>query len=90
MFSLHAWPLGDERWRDHVTGVAPLLKRSVEHVAGAARFVTRVDLTALRNPVEPFLQLGKIVRQPIQPRRCLAPSGRTAMVMDSLCTSIPR
>jgi len=61
----------------------------VEHIACATRFVTRADLAVAPYPVEPPLQLRQIGNRSSRVG-VFAPSGSTATVIDSLCTSIPR
>ncbi|MDQ6737003.1 MAG: hypothetical protein M3Z30_04800 [Gemmatimonadota bacterium] len=47
----------------------------MQHVSGAARFVTDAELSIARAPVEPSLQLREIICQPIEPGRRLGASG---------------
>jgi hypothetical protein len=82
--------LRDERRRDHLARIAPLGERPVQDVARAACLIARAQLAVTRHAVEPPLQLGQVVRQPVQACRRLRARAETAMVMESLCTSIPR
>jgi hypothetical protein len=62
----------------------------MEYVAGAARFVTCSQLAVAGDPLKPFPQLRQIIREAFERVGLFAPAGNTAIVIDSLCTSIPR
>ena len=73
MFALHARPFGNQRRRDHLTGIAPRRQGSMQDVPSATRLVARADLTLAGDGVEPLLQFGQTVRQPVEARRTLRP-----------------
>jgi hypothetical protein len=57
VFPLYARPLGDERRRDHVAGVAPLAQRAVQDVPRAAGLVTNAEFPRTRGAMEEPLEL---------------------------------
>ena len=69
VLAMHAGPLRDQRGRDHVARVAPLRERPMEHIARAARFIARVNLAVARDPGDPLLEFGEVVRQSLKARR---------------------
>jgi hypothetical protein len=71
VLALHAGPFGNQRRGDHLAGVAPLGQRAVQHIPGAARLITRAELAIARDAVEPLLQFGEIVREPLEAGRAL-------------------
>ena len=71
VFPVDPGPLRDQRGRDHVAGVSPFRERPMEHIARAARFIARVDLAVARDPGDPLLEFGEVVRQSLEPRRRL-------------------
>ena len=83
-------PLRDQRGRDHVAGVSPFRERPMEHIARAARFIARVDLAVARDPGDPLLESGRSFGNRSSRIGVFADPGRTAILMESLCTSIPR
>jgi hypothetical protein len=90
VFALHAGPLRNERWGDDVARIAPLLHRAVQNVAGAAGLIAGVELTVRRCALEPALEFERSLGSRSTRVGVFASPGRTAIVMDSLCTSIPR
>ena len=54
-------PDGNQRRRDDVTMVPPAGDLTMEHIAGAARFVAGADLAAATPTVEETLELTQIV-----------------------------
>jgi hypothetical protein len=71
VLALDARPFGDERRGDDVTGIAPLVHRAVDHIAGATGLVAGVEFTLLCGPIEPALEFDEIVREPVEAGRRL-------------------
>lgn len=51
VFPLHAGPLRNERRRDHLARMAPLVERALEHVARPARLITHAKFAVARGAV---------------------------------------
>ena len=91
VFALHAGPFGDPRRRNDVARGAPLREHAVQDVALAARFVRRVHPALASETGQEASDLAEFVRQAFHSRAgAAAPPGRTAAVIESLCTSRPR
>ena len=67
MLPLHAGLGRDQRRRDHVTGHTPRRARAMQHVAGATRFVHRPERALAGKALQIAIELGEIVREPIDP-----------------------
>ena len=62
----------------------------MEHVPRAARLVAGVEFAVARDALDPLFQVFKIIRNRSIRGGVLADAGRTAIVIESLCTSMPR
>jgi hypothetical protein len=69
VLALVAGLLRDERRRDHVAVVAPAGEQPMEHVSGAACLVAAPEGALAGEAVEVALQLGRVVRERIDPGR---------------------
>ena len=67
--------LRNERRRDDVTVVAPLLERPLQHVASPTRFVARVDLAGVSEAREIATEHFQIVGHFVDAARCLGTLG---------------
>ena len=71
VLALHARALRDELRGDHVARVPPRAERAMQHIPGATRLVTRVDLPIAGHARDSLLELGEVVRQFVEARRHL-------------------
>ena len=58
---------------DDVAGMPPLTQRAVKHIPRTTGFVARAELAVAGHAVDPLLQLGQVVRQPLESGRRLPP-----------------
>lgn len=89
MLALDAQPFRNERRRD-LARVPPLAQRTVEDVSGATCFMATSELALAREALEIAFELRELVRESVDVGRRFAPIGSTAIVMESLWTSMPR
>ena len=62
----------------------------MEHMPGATRLLALADLALTRDAFNPFLPLWHVVRPSLEPRGVFADADRTAIVIESLRTPMPR
>ena len=78
------------RGRDHLARVLPVALRAMEHVSRSTRLIARLDLTSLATRFIRFSSFGSPFGSRSRRVGAFAAPWRTAMVIESLCASMPR
>ena len=62
----------------------------MQHIARATRLATRAEVFITHDPRDPLPQRREVIPQSIEAGGVFASRGRTAIMIESLCTSMPR